>query len=269
MPHSITYLPDGTRIDIGSGRYDYPLSIDLKITNYCPRSCPWCHESSGPNGNHARADEILSHLGGLPEGTEIALGGGDPLSHPDLEKIISGLRSFGYSVCMTVRDKDFDRPRPGGLKAVGVSLTPGHPIPSPKHEYDVAHMIVGINSIQDYREAKRIWPRILWLGFKDWGRNKGSKLPDISELRQEIVNDLYTSSPCTLAFDNLAISQLDLKSAFLKKEWDRFYLGQEFTCSMYVDSVLGHWSGSSTDKERVDWNKLNLIDYFRKYAKDN
>ena len=33
--HIVDLKPDGTRIDIGDGSYDYPLSLDLKITNYC------------------------------------------------------------------------------------------------------------------------------------------------------------------------------------------------------------------------------------------
>ena len=43
MSHKVTIKSDGTRIDIGEGRYDFPLSIDLKITNYCTVGCPWCH----------------------------------------------------------------------------------------------------------------------------------------------------------------------------------------------------------------------------------
>ena len=29
---------------------EFPDSIDLKITNKCPWACPYCHESSTPNG---------------------------------------------------------------------------------------------------------------------------------------------------------------------------------------------------------------------------
>lgn len=116
--------------------------------------------------------------------------------------------------------------------------------------------------------VKKVIPRILWLGFKIWGRNKNNSLPDLREYRKAIVRDLYLGRKGILAFDNLALSQLNLKSAFLKSEWDKFYLGPEFTSSMYVDAVRGEFSGYSTSPDRVSWNDIDLITYFRSYAKD-
>ena len=268
--HLIDIKPDGTRIDLGNGKYDYPLSIDLKITNYCETGCPWCHESSTLLGKHSDPDLLLKKLSGLPRNTEIALGGGNPLRHPELSKIIKGLQDFGYIVNMTVRDKDIQVPE--GITGLGISVTPGI---SPKEylgkidkkENLVAHMILGINTKSDYSEVKKYFSRILWLGFKDWGRNKNSILPDLSEIRKEIVRDLYYGRN-VLAFDNLGLHQLELKSAFLKSEWENFYLGPEFTSSMYIDAVSGKFAGYSTSPDRVSWDTISLIDYFRGYAKD-
>ena len=69
----------------------------------------------------------------------------------------------------------------------------------------------------------------------------------------------------TLSFDNLALEQLDLKSAFLKKDWDRFYLGDEFTHSMYLDAVNGEYAPTSRSpkSERVSWDGLDIITYFK------
>ena len=47
---------DGTKEKITSEdsfRASFPDSIDLKITNYCDRGCPMCHEKSNEKGNHA------------------------------------------------------------------------------------------------------------------------------------------------------------------------------------------------------------------------
>lgn len=275
--HLIDLKEDGTRIDIGNGKYEYPLSIDLKITNYCEIECSWCHESSNKLGKHSNPILVLSKLSGLPKNTEIAIGGGNPLSHPELNRILEGLNNFGYITNMTIRDQDINQDLclPQKIKGLGISITPGI---SPKNYLDylpskdniVAHMILGINTIEDYKEVKKYFSRVLWLGFKMWGRNKNSELPDLSNIRRCIIQDLYTGREnLVLAFDNLAISQLNLKSAFLKSEWESFYLGPEFTSSMYVDAVKGEYSGYSTSKDRMSWREISLIDYFRKYASDN
>lgn len=272
--HIVDLKPDGTRIDIGEGLYDYPLSLDLKITNYCETGCPWCHESSGPWGKHADLELLLKKLDGLLKNTEIAIGGGNPLSHPKLGKIIDGLNDFGYITNMTIRDKDIteDLKIPRKIKGLGISITPGI---SPKEYLGfissgrsnlVAHMILGINTVRDYTEAKKYFSRILWLGFKTWGRNKNASHPSLNDLRREIIRDLYYGRSGVLAFDNLGISQLNLKSAFLRSEWDKFYLGPEFTSSMYVDAVKGEFAGYSTSKDRISWNEISLINYFRSHA---
>lgn len=280
MSHKIQILSDGTRIDYGEGAYEYPLSLDLKITDYCETGCPWCHESSGKGGKHSDPDLLLSKLSGLPENTEIAIGGGNPLSHPDLKTIIWGLRNYGYIVNMTVRDTDLSGEIPnslGWIRGLGISISPGHmlspgdylgKLSSEIKENIVAHMILGINSLEEYREVKKWFPRVLWLGFKQWGRNKNTPLPDLQNIRREIVQDLYLGRHDILAFDNLGINQLSLKDAFLKEEWEKYYLGPEFTSSMYVDAVKGEFSGYSTCPERTSWDDISLIDYFRKYATD-
>ena len=213
---------------------------------------------------------ILEKLKGLPEGTEIAIGGGNPLSHPELPRIVKGLKEFGYTVNMTIQERDLAGATiPEEITALGLSIAQGFespqvPLPSIP---TVAHMILGINGTEDYRRVKEYFPRILWLGFKKWGRNKNSLLPDLSEIRREIVRDLYQGRDLTLAFDNLALEQLNLRSALLKSEWERYYLGPEFTSSMYVDGVRGEYSGYSTSGDRVSWRNLELQEYYVKNSR--
>ena len=158
---------------------DFPDSIDLKVSGRCRIGCPWCHESSGKSGKHSDPDLLLSKLSGLPENTEVAIGGGNPLSHPDLKTIIWGLRNYGYIVNMTVRDTDLLLEIPnslGWIRGLGISISPGPKFTSPGNylgklssgikENMIAHMILGINSFEEYREIKKWFPKILWLGFK-------------------------------------------------------------------------------------------------------
>ena len=142
---------DGTRIDFLGENNSWPLSIDLKITEYCQHSCPWCHENSRPTGKHGNPEEILRHLSGLPRDTEVAIGGGNPLSHPGLQDIISGL---GCIVNMTVRDMDLPGNLPDGLTAIGISVSENGPdlegiireLPKHLQETWVAHLILGVKS---------------------------------------------------------------------------------------------------------------------------
>ena len=64
----------------------FPESIDMKITNYCDNNCPMCHELSNKDGKHAKLDSPF--LNTLVKGTELAIGGGNPLSHPELETFL-------------------------------------------------------------------------------------------------------------------------------------------------------------------------------------
>ena len=85
---SVVIYQDGTKVreilDIESNGFIHPESIDVKITNYCDMGCLYCHESSTTSGTHANLERLLKIIKCLPSGVELAIGGGNPLSHPDL-----------------------------------------------------------------------------------------------------------------------------------------------------------------------------------------
>ena len=81
----VTILSDGTKIREYEGDpvILHPESIDVKITDYCDMGCAYCHESSTTSGSHADLKTLLGIIHDLPAGVELAIGGGNPLSHPD------------------------------------------------------------------------------------------------------------------------------------------------------------------------------------------
>lgn len=114
--------------------------------------------------------------------------------------------------------------------------------------------------------------RVLFLGYKQFGRAENTKLPNSipefeAEIKHAIIRGRETGinaySNLTLGFDNLAIEQLNLKGAFLKKEFKDIYLGDEFTCSMYIDAVEGMYAKTSRSKERVRWNDCGILEFFK------
>ena len=82
----IKIFSDGTKIretDEDVFISSFPECIDLKITNCCDLGCKYCHEDSNINGKHG---DILNaeFINTIKPYTEIACGGGNALSHPDL-----------------------------------------------------------------------------------------------------------------------------------------------------------------------------------------
>jgi len=73
-----------------------PEFIDLKITDQCNLGCPGCYQDSTSKGEHAP----LSLIGKLFDGLDIApyqiaLGGGEPVLHPQLPEILRMIRQRG------------------------------------------------------------------------------------------------------------------------------------------------------------------------------
>ena len=84
--YDVLIYEDGTKIrqtEEDSFEPAFSESIDCKITNRCYGQCAFCHENSTPDGDHG---DILNakFIDTLRPYTEIAIGGGCPLLHPDL-----------------------------------------------------------------------------------------------------------------------------------------------------------------------------------------
>lgn len=121
--------------------------------------------------------------------------------------------------------------------------------------------------------------RVLFLGFKQFGRAQNTSLPKEisnfeniikeyilkSDIKLKEETDPYTKTRHTvIGFDNLAIEQLKFEKAMTKPTFESVYMGNEFSCSMYIDGVEGKYAKSSTDpkENRVDWNSCDIIKYF-------
>ena len=78
--------------------YDFPENADIKITDYCDAGCAYCHENSTIKGVHGDLRRIEKTLDSLHAGTEMAVGGGNALAHPDLIWFLEKLkwRCRGY-----------------------------------------------------------------------------------------------------------------------------------------------------------------------------
>lgn len=283
--YQVSQYPDGTRIfsdPIGKFDSEFPDNLDVKITDYCDIGCKFCYEDSGIHGKHCNSDILLEKLSKLPEGIEVTLGGGNPLSHPEIDKIIKGISLQGKFVSMTVNEKSFEKSKiPIGLRALGISPIPGidkevFQDPDDLNIIVVYHFIVGIHPLEQIEKYLKAGKRVLILGYKSIGRGKNNIPPRLEEWGKGLKRLKFRLTEggefpeARMSLDNLAIRQINFRASFSTSEWDLFYLGEDGTCSMYIDAVEGTYSESSTVSKvsRCSWNGLEIIDYF-KNAKTN
>lgn len=84
----------------------YPELVDLKITNFCAYGCAFCYQSSTQTGEHAPFERIKSITKILRASNcmEVAIGGGEPTTHPRFGNILQELHWQGMKVGFTTRN---------------------------------------------------------------------------------------------------------------------------------------------------------------------
>ena len=271
--YTCTMFSDGTKIrwnDKDSFNPVKPESIDLKITNKCNMECDMCHENSTPDGEHG---DILNlpFIDTMFPYSEVAIGGGNPLTHPDLIEFLERLKERKIIASMTVNQMHFmqnidllkeltDNKLIYGL---GISYIGGrysNCIEAIKQFPNaVVHVINGIVHMDSLEALANNDLKILILGYKDFRRGKtlydecGSQIDYLKsqfyDMLPKIVNDGWFKC---ISFDNLAIKQLEPKRLMSDKDYKEFYMGDDGSFTMYVDAVNRQFAKSSVSTERYD-----------------
>jgi len=253
---------DGTKIKQTKDdffRADFPDSIDLKITNYCDLNCPMCHEKSTKRGKHADLDKPF--LNTLQRGTELAIGGGNPLSHPQILPFLQRLKKQGIICNLTVNERHFlqnisllqDLINQKLIYGLGISLNliDNKTLEfATKNKNVVFHVINGL--FKGYDKLANQGFKILILGYKTFGRGKEYYNEQIAEqllLDKQNIKNLFNKFK-VVSFDNLALEQLDIKSLVDSDTWDSYFMGADGEASMYIDLVKEQFALSSTTKTR-------------------
>lgn len=273
------HINDATGTKIRSNDLDFfspefPESFDLKITNQCDIGCVMCHEDSKPDGQHGDIMN-LPFLDSIHPYTEVAIGGGNPLSHPDLIPFLKVLKERNIFANMTVNKVHFMDNLPllhslvkqRLIYGLGVSYTPGAVqefiTEIKKFNNSVIHIINGMISPEQYQELSGYDLTILILGYKDVRRGLENRIlhgtsieRNQAALRDTLKSSIRTEAFRAISFDNLALKQLDVKSMITDEEWAEFYMGDDgqdgqFTsASMFIDAVNGEFARNSCCRER-------------------
>lgn len=261
----------GTKIrenDLGFFKADTVESMDIKITNRCDMGCPQCHENSTKDGLHG---DIMSEsfIDKLHPYTELAIGGGNPLEHPDLVPFLEKCKKLNLIPSMTVNQIHFEKHK-NLLKTLvdekliyglGISLVDGdEEFITKVKEFPnaVIHVINGMSAAPS--ELERLANnglKILILGYKEFRRGV-DHYKVANELIDKKKQSLYDKLPQIInegwfevvSFDNLAIKQLDAQRLMSSEDWDQFYMGDDGSATMYVDMVNREFAKSSTSTER-------------------
>lgn len=278
--YTVSIFDDGTKIrenDLDFFEAEFPESMDLKITNKCHNGCAFCHENSTCDGKHG---DIMSpsFIDKLHPYTEIAIGGGNPLEHPDLVPFLEKLKSLKMIPSMTIRQNDFmdnldlitelvDKKLIYGL---GISLVTtkqdGFIEAVQKFPNAVIHVINGIVTLDELEMLAYHNLKILILGYKEVRRGKDLFYSDLAtqswimQLRKETYDMLPQIIGCrwfdVVSFDNLAIKQLNPQRLMSKEKWDEMYMGDDgidgemTSASMFIDMVERQFAKNSCSMDR-------------------
>ena len=207
---------------------------------------------------------------------EIAIGGGDATSHPDLIPFLQKLKEKKVIANMTVNQIHFEKKQElikqlvdeKLIYGLGVSLVnpTKHFIELIKqYQNAVIHVINGVLKPSDIKALENNNLKMLILGYKHLRRG--------NEYFEEEQNDIETKQQWlyenlediiqkfkVVSFDNLAIEQLNVKRLLTQEEWNEFYMGDDGKVTYYVDMVERKFAQSSTAPFNKRYDLLDSVD---------
>lgn len=273
-----TILSDGTKIRETKDDEFIPSfaeNIDIKICNYCDMGCKFCHEGSTINGKFGN---ILNEkfVDTLHPYQEVAIGGGDATSHPDLIPFLQKLKERKVIANMTVNQIHFEKKQELIKKLVDEKLIYGLGVSlvnPTKHFIElikqypnaVIHVINGVLKPLDVKALENNNLKMLILGYKHLRRGNEyfeEEQNDIEVKQQWLYENLedIIQKFKVVSFDNLAIEQLNVKRLLTQEEWDEFYMGDDGKVTYYVDMVERKFAQSSTAPFDKRYDLLDSVD---------
>ena len=214
---------------------EFPENIDIKITNQCDMGCPMCHENSYPDGKHGNIMKA-KFINTLRPYTELAIGGGNALSHPDLIPFLENIKQFDNAV---------------------------------------VHVINGVVTYGEMEFLADNGLKVLILGYKDFRRGESYKklrggYIECNQINLKGYLKDFIPRFKALSFDNLAIEQLNVKSLMTQEQWDEFYMGDDGQFTMYIDMVTETFAKNSVAALNKRYHLLdNIDDMFAKIKEES
>lgn len=196
-----------------------PELVDVKITDHCPHGCAFCYQGSTPEGAHADLSTVKSIIDELAKAQvfEIAIGGGEPTTHPDFAEILRYAADKGITPNFTTFSLDWladdgiltaiaEVSSKRGL-GIGVSVISEKDLGKVRaiedviYEYTknrsrvqvIAQTVVGVSPLATtanlVKAAAQDGNSVLLLGYKYTGRGEDfrARIPSVEEVRDLIA----------------------------------------------------------------------------------
>lgn len=283
--YTVVILSDGTLIRACKDDVmipEFPDSMDIKLTNKCSGGCQYCHEASTNDGKHGKILNVPL-LNSLHPYTQLAVGGGNVLEHPDFLPFLIWCKEKNLIPSITLNQKHFmdnlqlikDLANKKLIYGIGVSLIyPTDELINAVREFPnaVIHVIAGIVSKTELDRISDKGLKVLILGYKQFRRGDEfyRSSPETQRRIDSNINwlkdNLSEIAPHfdKISFDNLAIKQLNVRSLMDDDAWERFYMGDDGQFTMYVDTVNEEFAVSSTSKKRFKYtDSMSIEDIFK------
>lgn len=254
-----------------------PELVDLKITDFCDKKCGFCYQESTIEGKHAKFHHISAIIDILTrlKVFELAIGGGEPTSHPDFisileyckwnnivpnfttkslkwigdtsfrEKVVENAGSFAFSVTSTqdlIRFAEYIKNFNWGTINPAVQIVMG---------------LVDEKIFKDILTLCHFYNLpITLLGYKTSGRGKqfkqSFKLYEFNWVKA-IKNVFKQGHYVSIGVDTVLVNQSkqEMNSQGIE---DLFYTSQEGKFSCYIDGVAGKIAAFSYSKQLIDFD---------------
>lgn len=211
-------------------RAPIPELVDISISNHCTKGCSFCYRDSIPNNvfmSLADYEFVIKSLASERWGNvfQVALGGGEPLEHPDFIDILKVTRNYGVVPNFTTNAMHISKEIAEQIKplvgAVAISFPNIKAIPTSKAHIFIEegirtniHFILDRKSIKQgieilegrHNELLKGFNSIIFLTFKPMGRGK-------EDLCLELNDDLKRF--CGLIDGNDCILNVGFDSCFM------------------------------------------------------
>lgn len=258
---------NGTKLRFSLGKYEKatkPELVDIALTDFCPFSCSFCYMGSTLEGRHSTMEQmefIIDELSKVKV-LEVALGGGEPTSHPNFVEILQKFHAAGVTPNFTTKTAATVRklwPQIGHLiggfaysaetplqirAAAGVLSRGGVPLDRAN-----LHYVMGLGDREHFREyletAHEVGMRVTLLGYKTSGRGK-DVIPFPYDWWIEEVSSLIARGVCpSLSIDTPLAEQYDGKMP-IEKHMRHLFEGQY---SAYIHAPTMQMGASSFDEK--------------------
>lgn len=251
----------------------FPELIDIKITDFCASNCIYCYQQSTPRGIHGNSAYLQSvaYLCSQMKVFEVAIGGGEPTSHPDFVDILESFRNRGIVPNFSTRSlhwlkdpaKAHQISNLCGAWALSVDYSREiiDAYASAKHmgvKQPTIHVVLGANPLYRTEDIIKVAAsmelKVVLLGFKTVGRGKIAKQYDT-----EGWIDLIEKYNCRTSIDTsvAAVYEKELEAADVSE----YLLERQEGChSMYIDAV-NQMMGPSSFCPTINMMPLDEIGY--------